>query len=510
MKKLFSMILAIAMVLSLSTFVMAAPAPTEGSITITASFDITGRTFDAYLLFSVTDTYTDTDGQTHYNYVATDLLMAAVNQIKGAEWAEKATNDDYVEYVADQETALQKEALAEVIMDLIEAGGYDKVITLTGEGKAAVATGIAYGHYIIIETNYGDLEGATPMIFALDTTNANITLKGTKTTLDKSVLGNTGEPIDLENHTGYDIGEDVTYQLKASYPHIIEETYEAKYTFVDKMEDGLTYNNDAVLKIGTVTIPLDAVGVSYVQNGNEFELVIDFLLFNESLLGLDKDVSPEGLPVTVTYTAEVNKDALDLDALKNKATLTFDNDGKTYEYTAKKGVKTFDFEISKKNPADESLEGAEFELKNPAGAVMYFTEGRNEKNEVIYLYDGITEKFEEDGVTPTNTSVLISGTDGYVRIHGIKAGTYALKETKAPRNYNLLVGDVLVTIDKDGNVYKDSATDSVDEIVVVNETGVELPGTGGMGTAMFTILGTIIMAGAAFVLVINKKRIFNV
>ena len=95
----------------------------------------------------------------------------------------------------------------------------------------------------------------------------------------------------------------------------------------------------------------------------------------------------------------------------------------------------------------------------------------------------------------------------------IKAGT----ETAAPAGYNKLVAPIKVTIDHEGNVnyatkttadgqYGDGVSANATQgIKVLNQTGTELPSTGGMGTTIFYVLGSILVV-AAVVLLVTKKR----
>ena len=58
-------------------------------------------------------------------------------------------------------------------------------------------------------------------------------------------------------------------------------------------------------------------------------------------------------------------------------------------------------------------------------------------------------------------------------------------------------------IGDDGKTSVDNTV--VDEVKVLNQAGSELPETGGMGTTIFYVLGSILVLGAA-VLLITKKR----
>ena len=137
----------------------------------------------------------------------------------------------------------------------------------------------------------------------------------------------------------------------------------------------------------------------------------------------------------------------------------------------------------------------------------------------------------EDGtITYPDGTTLTSGPDGKFVIADLDAGTYYLRETKAPGGYNLLKNDIIVTItatlDKKENSpaltelklsVKDDKTGaeatesngSVDTGIVatnvVNNSGAQLPETGGMGTTLFYVLGGILVL-VAIILLVTRKR----
>ena len=80
--------------------------------------------------------------------------------------------------------------------------------------------------------------------------------------------------------------------------------------------------------------------------------------------------------------------------------------------------------------------------------------------------------------------------------------TYYLIEKTAPAGYNTLKEAVQVTIGKDGTV---SYGTSTGEVKIENNTGTELPSTGGIGTTIFYVLGGVLMAGAFVMLVVRKR-----
>lgn len=101
--------------------------------------------------------------------------------------------------------------------------------------------------------------------------------------------------------------------------------------------------------------------------------------------------------------------------------------------------------------------------------------------------------------------MLESDEDGFIKVFGLDADTYYIEETEAPEGYNKLTDPTEVKIDNKGEVSNTVKVDDVDAVKVENKQGEELPSTGGIGTKIFYIVGTVLMAGAA-ILLITKKR----
>ena len=99
-----------------------------------------------------------------------------------------------------------------------------------------------------------------------------------------------------------------------------------------------------------------------------------------------------------------------------------------------------------------------------------------------------------------------------IAVEGLDADTYYLEETKAPDGYNKLAGPVKVeishTVSDEGahmsHTLKQDTT-VVNKVEIENKSGTELPSTGGIGTTIFYVLGSILVIGAV-VLLIAKKR----
>ena len=303
-------------------------------------------------------------------------------------------------------------------------------------------------------------------------------------------------------------------------PSNIEKYAHYYYEFDDTLSNGLTYNADPVVKINGVEIDIDKVTVK--STGNSLKVIFNDI---KEVATVTKDSI-----VTVDYTATLNSNAvIGLDGNPNEVKLIFSNNpNMTGDGTGKPTdtgetpidkviVFTYELDVEKVDGTENTkkLSDAEFVLKRNAG----------ENTEYAVVTSGKLEKWVDSIAKATK---LVTGVEGLVKVAGLDDGTYYLEETKAPSTYNKLSEDVEIVISAttannqnwsgtasdaltkidvtangekgEGNVNEGSA-----KVTVVNNKGSELPSTGGMGTTIFYVVGSILVLGAA-ILLITKKR----
>ncbi len=212
---------------------------------------------------------------------------------------------------------------------------------------------------------------------------------------------------------------------------------------------------------------------------------------------------------------------------------------------------TYELDVTKVDGVSgEKLEGAEFVLKNATGngtGVKYAMVNADGKfmGWSDTKIDTPTEKTINGKKVTVTTKLTSAATTGLFTVSGLDDGTYYLEETKQPTGYNLLEGDTKLVItgntvhvqDWDGTPAKalvefvnpetddtndydvvklvvndddDKAAYSTDDTYAVatevqNFMGLQLPGTGGIGTTIFYVVGGTMAAGAG-VYLISKKR----
>lgn len=158
---------------------------------------------------------------------------------------------------------------------------------------------------------------------------------------------------------------------------------------------------------------------------------------------------------------------------------------------------TYQFDLVKTKTDKTVLDGAEFKLydaKTGGNEIALIDESNG-----VYRVATAAEKAAEGFVSATIKA-------GKVTIKGLDSGTYYLEETKAPAGYNVLAERVEVKIDHanltatvEGDTYVSGG------VQVINQTGAELPSTGGIGTTIFYVVGGLLVV-AAGVLLVTRKR----
>lgn len=310
------------------------------------------------------------------------------------------------------------------------------------------------------------------------------------------------------NGNSHYIGETVDYTIKTAVPNM--SGYSA-YEFV--ITDTPT-NLD--ITEGTVEVSIDGVQVTLPNEKISVENNVLTVDLGEYLFD-NKATLQTGDVILVTYDAVLLKEALPTSEAYNNVKIEYSNDpnvvASTGEVTDEDKVYTYTVEFNKKSLLGKDLTGAEFVLKDATDKyIKIATDG----TKVVSLVDN-----EIDATT------FIGGT---FSIEGLKEGTYELVEIKAPTDYSIVEGLKFTITNNDNSTIGTAepalithtfakAQDASKYISIVegsNLNGFEadiinskttlLPGTGGIGTTIFTIVGISLMAGAVVTLVVVNRK----
>lgn len=460
MRKLFTVLLALAMTLALAVPAFAAD---TGSITITNPQG--DRTYTAYKIFDVT--YSGD----HYSYTISDT-DAAFTTVKA--YADVTANGLTLtpvgktgKYNVSAGDSFSAASFAQYLKT--NAGSLGTGTAFTQVGNTMKASGLTPGYYFVSGTSGTVCELATAKDIQIRDKNEAPQIEKSVDDADRTV----------------EIGQKLTYTITGKVPSTKGYT-KFTYQVTDTMSEGLTFNKDVKVTIGGEDVTADA---TITKSENGFVASINMMNYQKQI----------DAPVVITYTATVNDKAIQRNEETNTATLKYSNNpadknsfGQSHEEVE---VFSFNIVINKYAADNEStkLEGAKFLLKNAEGK--------------YYKYDAAKVTWVDAKADATE---VITGADGAARFDGLQAGTYYLEETVAPAGYNQLTKDITIVLNKDGSATIDSASSTLgaDHSLtagVANSTGTMLPETGGIGTVIFVALGALAVICAGVFLVTNKR-----
>lgn len=593
LKKVLSLILALAMVLGMTITGFAADETTP-TFKISVPSDKDSHTYSVYQIFTG------------------DLADGKLSNVVWGQNGSGTEGADVPAAVLDELTKVDVNA-----SDTAKLAVINKYADVSG---TAFETGLKHGtdvevpagYYLIKDESAVAADDAATLYIVKVVGPVQITRKAGVPHVDKEIVE--GDALVKANSTS--IGKEVPYQITGYMPDRIDDYNTYFYKFNDTLSKGLTYNEEKGIKVELVNENnrVDVTKYFYkhvseynATTGTTIEVSIkDILqLRNAGLTVNDKTT------VVISYSAILNEDALIVvDGNPNTVEVIYSNNpndsgeptpGKPEEepptpptpehptgVTPKDEVITYTTELTilKTDEKDQFLPGTEFTLtgegvkvalvtttefkEDPAGkfyklkngtytTAVPSTEDRYETRTAgdltvrgtvevpIYIlengeykevksvpakstyyvklaastadYESIDTKYSAEtsvvakgaGKTETNVKGTV-GTDGKVTFTGLGAGKYTLTETKTMPGYNTIKPiDFEITFNADTKKFASNnntinvEVDNTLSAAIVNKSGSVLPTTGGMGTTLFYLFGSILVLGAG-VLLFTRKR----
>ena len=540
--------------------------PTKPSklYTITVKNEKAGHTYNSYQVFAGDFAYDKENQPILSNIVWSEEFQKIVENEKtyGDKLIEKLKDPNentYASLFTDCQTALDiAEILAGKEDDGAEIREFTKVTgkfilennikitkgvseqtteTIAGEEvKSYKITELEAGYYIVIDAK-ANIEDDAYSRYLIDVVQ-DVTMepKSSIPTLSKKVTTNNIEgsekvntALHIENGE-YDIGFEIVTTIGTDM-----DAYgsEYKYEVVDILDKGFEYDRESV-KI--------YVGENNVECGKESYTLSDILIteenyntykeyfeegepseqYGKTVVLIDfKDIPGkvsrgellEGQKITINYNAKLNKNCeVGKVANVNKAYLKYSNNPYQIDNTAKtKTVTTLTYTISLNIEKIGEIKTEETEKQYLSGAIFDIYDEPEYKEGIL-----IPEKNQNRKLIGT----VEIGEEGKAKYNSLGAGTYYIKESKAPDGYNMLKEEIEMKViatydgfdinweveDKSNSklvlIEKEIAEGTNINLEIQNTKGVQLPVTGGMGTLIFTVVGIGIMGLA----VIGMKK----
>lgn len=423
-----------------------------------------------------------------------DLSNAAYTYIRGLG------NDD-----AEEMATFAKQAAAWATAHSLTATTTANADTTS---KTATAANLAYGYYLVVPSPAGSTDQTDPsrgtdalLVNVNNATPVAINLKTVYPTIQKVVNGS-------DNHASASVGDSLPFTLTSMVPDVSGYTNGYQFAIQDTLSQGLTLDKGSVkVAIGGTDVTSSCIIQYGEDTGNTF--VINFgtePLAAGKYDATDLFTGKAGQTITVTYTATLNTSASLASTGKdntNSAKVFYSNGPTVDDLYASDEIFTYQYTFNfdlKKTDGTNPLAGATFQLKDAQGNVINLVATGSSNTYRPAMADEAS-----NAVTEVTTP-----TDGTIHFIDLAEGSYMLTETKAPEGYNKAT-DTTVTIaatyDTNGELNSWSVNNNGENAVeIVNNAGILLPGTGGVGTVAFTVVGVVAIVGGTAWMVSRRAR----
>lgn len=521
MKRIMALMLAAIMMMAMSVTVFAAGGA-AGTCTLTVNAkggqDLKGQTINLYKLFDVTESG---EGQNkNYAYTVNETYKKALASVLNID--ETSKDEDFAAAVtklgADNTTGVQNFAntfTTKALEGKLAATATSGKITEDSNKTSYTFNNLTAGYYLVYVTGGKEIQSS---LVTVDADTTTVDLKTEAPSIEKKA-----------DKTTVNIGDVVTYTVNGSIP---DTTGYDQYQYIihDELSTGLDFVNDAkgaAIGEAATTVNVTVAFGSGVTDAGTAPTSAKLDDTNKRKMSLDlsewvraNQTNNKGKEFTVTYYAKVNKNAVVTE--KNKAQLEYGNKPGETTTTTPSEVKTPTYpldilKVKKDSNPEEILAGAHFTLYAST------TEGTIDESKSIkvtkdedgkYSYAADQASTDPSVITDMVTvATKFEGTGYNLHINGLAAGTYYLKETKAPEGYNKLTDAIKVTITKSTTADENDWTLTVDKgtvdgkiVKVENSTGSLLPSTGGRGAIAFAVIAALLVFGVAVSFIRDKRK----
>lgn len=506
LKRMMAVLLAMVMALAMSVTVFAAEGQGSLKVKVNANNTLEKQTLNVYKLFDLSVS------GTNYAYTVNETYKAGI--IDALNLTEQDPEPDSAAlYKAISDLKGEKEKVQN-FADAFTAYALTHKLAATGtSGKIESAAtdytfnNLDYGYYLVYQTGTKELQSSLVSVDKAGVTEVD--LKGEAPSITKDAK----DPVNDNPIDSVEIGQIVKYVITGTIP---DTTGYDQYQYI--IHDTLTDGLDFVDQSGTE--PSDTNYSVSVQIGSAAAATQTATLSGTNNRTMELDLSKwirdnqasKGQTFTVTYYAKVNSNAVV--TTNNNASLEYGNDpdNTTTTTPVQEKTPTFPLQIKKFATGVNYLSGATFRI--------YRSEADAQQNQNAIAVTGSNGSYT---VNPVQAGVGLSydmvsastevGSGFNLKLNGLAAGDYWIVETDAPDGYNGVTAPIKVTVtastDDDVNNWtiSQNGTAVSDKIIdIENSTGSILPGTGGMGTILFTVIGVALVIAVAGSFVVSRRR----
>lgn len=510
------------------------------------------------------------------NLKADSTIGSLFTDISDTAASDKATAQTIANTIKDF-NAEKSAAFAQVVKNSVTGTGTQLSYTpATDTEEACWKATVPVGYWAVIDTATNQTKDSLQDVVLQVVGDVTIDAKITTVQSGKDTLDGVTNPTSISvSDTGwtdtsdYNIGDDVAFRIWGTVPDdVAGYTNGYDWTLTDTLDEGFTLtdplsnlevytadlNTDGTPNFSATTPLTDyATYLDIAVDTTKNEITVSAKANTDTSKGsmafVNNATKFKNKAIIVTYTAQLDSDAVPGTAETNKVNLTHTTDKSAHGTTGNTPddtTYTFTYELDNTKVDNKgaaiTTKDAEFKLvrQKPTDSNVYQVATVDSNNKISGWVD--LASFETDGdnaddngdTTITDGSKLTADASGNFNIIGLDEGTYYLVETAAPTGYNKLtkpvsfkieattdlneqkVGEIksLTLTESDTNVATDkTASDATTSGKVaqniINTPAGSLPSTGGMGTVLYIAVGLIIMAAAVALILVRRRNRAN-
>lgn len=510
MKRILAIVCTFVMIISMATGVNAvdntsAAAATQPKGSITLENAVVGDEYKVYKILTLESYVKDKA----YSYKRNgDGWDKFINSTQGTQFFESNENG-YVKLksTADNDTAARKIAIYAI--GFAQANRDTVTPTKTVRAEATSKTETTKVVFNDLELGYYVVESTSGTACAITTTDPDATIKDKHDNPSvNKIIEHGGVVKDNHKMNSVNLGETVYFETTINVKpgaknYVLHDTMDSnlKNFFVYEVYCNLPNSKNQNTSLATtgaenekmVNVRPGAFNSEKPTDGCTFELSFTNLFYTTYRQQIDRG---ELTKIYVKYYATVGNKAPINTAMKNTTYLTY---GENNLETDKSETETYTYGIPvfKYTGTNTPLADAKFILSK--------VENATEADAIKFTSNGAFYRYTIDQTNGGGNTTLVSPTEGRFEIQGLEAGTYYLKETEAPKGYNKIQKSIKIEILEDGSIKVDNNAITGD-VRVQNNTGSILPSTGGMGTTLIYVVGSILVLASGIVLFSKRKE----
>lgn len=510
MKRILAIVCTFVMIISMATGVNAVEntsttAATQPKGSITLENAVVGDEYKVYKILTLESYVKDKA----YSYKRNgDGWDKFINSTQGTQFFVSNENG-YVKLksTADNDTAARKIAIYAI--GFAQANRDTVTPTKTVRAEATSKTETTKVVFDDLDLGYYVVESTSGTACAITTTDPDATIKDKHDNPSvNKIIEHGGVVKDNHKMNSVNLGETVYFETTINVKpgaknYVLHDTMDSNLEkfFVYEVYCNLPNSKNQNTSLATtgaenekmVNVRPGAFNSEKPTDGCTFELSFTNLFYTTYRQQIDRG---DLTKIYVKYYATVGNKAPINTAMKNTTYLTY---GENNLETDKSETETYTYGIPvfKYTGTNTPLADAKFILSK--------VENATEADAIKFTSNGAFYRYTIDQTNGGGNTTLVSPTEGRFEIQGLEAGTYYLKETEAPKGYNKIQKSIKIEILEDGSIKVDNNAITGD-VRVQNNTGSILPSTGGMGTTLIYVVGSILVLASGIVLFSKRKE----